>query len=65
MTGYRDLEHEAFGLALHRVYGRRPRADLSNEARRRRMGRVTWWCRVERLRLLRLWRAGEREFMVL
>ena len=58
MTGNRRLEHEAFGIALHRVYGRHPMANLSNAARRRRMGRVTWWCRVERLRLLRLMRGG-------
>ena len=64
MTGYRDLEWEAFGIAIHRVFGRRAPV-LGREATRRRMGRVTWWCRVERLRLLRLWRAGEREFMVL
>ena len=63
MTGYRDLEWEAFGLALHRARVRR--MSLTASGHRCRMGRVTWWCRVERLRLLRLLRCGERDYMVL
>ena len=64
MTGFRDLEFEAFGLALHHALPRPARpVHLTVSGCRCRMDRVTWWCRVERLRLLRLWRGGERDYM--